>query len=135
MDFFFKSTLIYHTFYLITGLNPLQLIVTLKGELKVAFSSVAGIYIRGPKAEYENWLQDPGTNAIWYDRGGNWNFGSQDDLGSSGGRGKTWFTSTHDLGVAGPQLATKWEYIDGQVDGGKIESDDISVDSLGESGT
>ena len=73
MDFFFKSTLIYHTFYLITGLNPLQLIVTLKGELKVAFSSVAGIYIRGPNARYETWIQEPGTNAIWHNDGGGFN--------------------------------------------------------------
>ena len=130
-DNIFVHSLAESGFYNTTVVNPLKLNVTLKGKLKVAFSSVAGTYIRGSKAEYENWLQDPGTNAIWYDRWGNWIFGSQDHLGSRGGREKTWFTSTHDLGVAGPQLATKWEYIDGK----KIDSDDISVDSLDESGT
>ena len=42
------------THYLIAGVNPLKLIVKLKGELKEALPSVAGIYIRGPNAEYNH---------------------------------------------------------------------------------
>ena len=121
-----KYAFIYHTFYLITGVNPLKLTVKLKGELKVAFSTVTGVYSRGPNTKYQNWLQDNGTNAIWHDWPGGWNFGSQDNLGSSD---KTWFYSSDD--VAGPQLAKNWEYDDLR---GPIESNDILVQSLVESG-
>ena len=106
--------------------SPLKLIVTLKGDLKIALSSVAGIYNRDPNAEYANWLQVNGTNAIWYDTYyGGWNIGLQDDLGSS----KTLMYTTYD--VARPQIATNWEYDDGRL----IESNDILVDSFDESGT
>ena len=103
----------------------MKLIVTLKGELKVALPSIAGIYNRGPNAEYENWLQVPGTNAIWYDKKyGGWNIGLQNDLGST----KTLMYTPDE--VAGPQVATNWEYDDGRL----IESNDILVDSYAESG-
>ena len=121
-----KYAFIYYTFYLITGVNPLKLTVKLKGELKVAYSSVVGVYSRGPNTIYQNWLQDNGTNAIWhdYDLQVGWIFGSQDNLGSD----KTWFYSGDD--VAGPQLAKNWYYHDGR----PIDSEDILVQSLVESG-
>ena len=109
----------------------MKLIVTLKGELKVALPSIAGIYNRGPNAEYENWLQVPGTNAIWYDKKyGGWNIGLQDDLGSST---KILMYTPDD--VAGPQIATNWKYDLGINDGRAIESNDIFVESYIESGT
>ena len=114
-----NRTFIYHSFYFITGVKPLKLIIMLKGELKAAFPSVPGIYIRGPNSKYQNWwFQDPGTSAIWYDFDyGGWNIGSQDDLGTS----KTWFYA---LDGAGPEIAKTWEYDDGR----PIKSDDIVIE-------
>ena len=52
--------------YLITG--PLKLTVELMGEARDAQSSRAEIYIRGHYTVNgkSHWLQDSGTNAIWY---------------------------------------------------------------------
>ena len=100
------------------------MIVTLEGELKIALPSLAGIYVRQSNGEhnFSHWLQDPGTNAIWYDRKlGGWNFGSQEYLGST----KTYIYTEDD--VPGPQIATNWNYDDGR----QIESDDILVDAIG----
>ena len=88
---------------------------------------MAGIYIRQSDNvnDFSHWLQDPGTNAIWYDREfGGWNFGSQDDLGSS----QTWIYTEDE--VAGPQIATNWNYDPDYNDGRQIESDDILVDAV-----
>ena len=85
----------------------MKLTVELKGELKVAFSNVTGVYSRGPNTMYQNWLQDNGTNAIWKDWESSWIFGSKDNLGSS----KTLFYSDDD--VAGPQLVKNWKDNDG----------------------
>ena len=106
---------------------------------------MAGIYTREPNTTNEIWLQDPGTNAIWPsdEPKVGWNFGSKHDRNTI----YTIFYSHDD--VAGPQLATNWEY-DDTISGAKwngdkwyagkkgyqhIESDDISVNSLGELGT
>ena len=71
---------------LISGTNPLKLIVTLKGELKIALPSVAGIYIHQSNVAhyFSHWLQDPGTNAIWYYNGKvkSWTIGHKKDIGS-----------------------------------------------------
>ena len=124
-----KSAFIYHSFHLITGINPWKLIVTLKGEAKVAQSSMAGIYVLGPDLVNRrlHWLQDPGSNSIWYDdKNENWMIGPKKNLRSSIGS----IHSKND--VAGPQLATTWKYYDGE---GWITSDDILVDTFVEPGT
>ena len=96
--------------------------VELKGEAKDAQGSKAGLYILGPNEVNgkSHWLQDSGTNAIWYDKAnGNWNIGDQDNIGSTV---SSIYTSED---VAGPQEATNWQYHSG---GGKwITSDDILV--------
>ena len=107
----------------------MKLIVTLKGEAKNTLSSIAGIYVLEPKLVNDKsyWLQDPNSNAIWYDkqyRG--WNVGSQDDLGSSAAL----IISQED--VAGPQEATTWQIANGKQ---FIVSDDILVDTFVEPGT
>ena len=105
---------------------PLKLIVTLKGELSNALGFLAGIYIRNPSSRNKIWLKDSGNIAIWYDsKLGRWIFGSHDDFGSP----KTWIYSEDD--VPGPQAATNWKYRLGRA----IESDNILVHSLLESGT
>ena len=117
-----KSAFIYHSFHLITGINPWKLIVTLKGEAKVTQSSRAGIYVLGPDLVNKrlHWLQDPGSNSIWYDdKNENWMIGSQNDLGTITGG----IYSYND--VAGPQLATTWKYYG---DDKWITSDDILVE-------
>ena len=88
-----------------TDINPLNLVVKLKGGAKDAQSSVAGTYILGPgmvKGK-SHWLQDSGTNAIWYYKG-NWNIADRLYLGSN----QAWIYSPED--VAGPQEATTWKY-------------------------
>ena len=123
-----KSAFIYHSFHLITGVNPWKLIVTLKGEAKVAQSSMAGIYVLGPDLVNRrlHWLQDPGSNSIWYDdKKGTWNIATQNDLGSD----YAYIYSDND--VAGPQVATTWHYYDNKW----ITSDDILVDTFVEPGT
>ena len=125
----FKSAFIYHSFHLITGINPWKLNVTLKGEAKVAQSSKAGIYTLGPDLVNgkSHWLQDPGSNAIWYDkRFENWKIGS--NLGSSSAS----IISYDD--VAGPQVATTWKYYNKEWIA-FLPSDDIFVDTFVEPGT
>ena len=100
------------------------LIVTLKGELKIALPSLAGLYISQSNVEHDfsHWLQHPGTNAIWYYEDYRaWAIGLQDDIGST----KTLVYTFDD--VAGPHIATNWNYDDGR----RIESDDILVDAIG----
>ena len=99
--------------------------VELKGEAKDAQGTRAGFYILGPNSVNgrSHWLQDSGTNAIWYyKQNGNWKIGDQDDIGSS----KAGIYTSED--VAGPQEATTWEYLS---DGKWIISDDISIDNFG----
>ena len=88
---------------------------------------MAGIYIRNPNCKNEIWFQDSGNNAIWYDsKSGRWIFGSTK---ASSGSPKTWIYSEDD--VTAPQEATNWKYRRGKL----IESDEILVLSLTESGT
>ena len=97
----------YYRFYLISG--PLKLTVELKREAKDAQSTKAGLYILGPNEvnEKSHWLQDSGTNSIWYDKpNGDWNIGPQDSIGNSS-VGIFMYT-TED--VAGPQEAKVWKY-------------------------
>ena len=97
------------------------MIVELKGRPKSAQGTRAGFYIRGPNEVNgkSHWLQDSGTNAIWYDKAnGNWNIGDQDNSGSTV---SSIYTSED---VAGPQEAKTWQYIS---DGKWIISDDILV--------
>ena len=120
--------IIYHSFYLITVTNPMQLIVAFKGKLKAALKFLPGTYTRTPNDEYENfWAFDSGSTAIWYDsKLGRWIFGRL-DLDS--GPPKTWIYSEDD--VTSPQVATNWKSRHGR----HIESDNILVQRLVESGT
>ena len=93
----------------------------LKGEAKDVQATKPGLYILGLNEVNgkSHWLQDSGTNAIWYYKpSGNWNIGPQDDIGSS----TAGIYTSED--VAGPQEATTWQYISG---GKWIISDDILV--------
>ena len=105
--------------YSITG--PLKFTVELKGRAKNAQGTRAGLYILGPKEVNgkSHWLQDSGTNAIWYyKKNGHWNIGAQDNIGSDN---RVIHTSED---VAGPQEATTWKYTSG---GNWIISEDILV--------
>ena len=96
------------------------MIVTLKGEAKNALYSLAGIYVLGTDLVNgkSHWLQDSGSNSIWYDdKKGTWNIAAQDYLGSE----KANIYSHND--VSGPQVATTWHYYVGWT-----TSDDILVE-------
>ena len=84
--------------------------VELKGEAKDAQGTRAGFYTLGPNSVNgrSHWLQDSGTNTIWYDKPNeNWKIGDQDDISSS----ITGIYTPQD--VAGPQEATTWKYLSG----------------------
>ena len=101
------------------------MIVKLKGRPKSAQGTRAGFYILGPNEVNgkSHWLQDSGTNAIWYDnKDGDWNLGRQEVIGGSQNLASY---TTED--VAGPQEATTWKYNSG---GKFIVSDDILVDTF-----
>ena len=88
---------------------------------------VCCIFVRNPNCKNKIWFQDSGNNAIWYDsKSGRWLFGSTK---ASDGSPKTWIYSEDN--VTAPQEATNWKYRRGKL----IESDDILVHSLTESGT
>ena len=104
-------------------IQPLKLIVTLKGEAKVVQFNSPGIYVLGPNAVNgkSHWLQDPGPNAIWFDKENeSWNIGNQDGIGGSIA-GLTSFDK-----VASPQKASTWQYSNN----GWTISDDILVDTF-----
>ena len=104
------------------------MIVTLKGEAKVVQFNSPGIYVLGPNAVNgkSHWLQDSGTNAIWFDNeNDNWNIGPQDNLGT------TIAGIVSYENVASPMKATTWHYSNN----GWIKSDDISVETFVEPGT
>ena len=99
--------------------------VELKGEAKDAQSTRAGLYILGSTTVNgkSHWLQDSGTNAIWYDKPkGYWKIGTQDNIGNSSA--VIAIHNTED--VAGPQEAKVWKY----ANGGKwvTSEEDILVD-------
>ena len=123
------SLCFYLCFYLITGVNPLKLVVTAKGEAKNTQFSRAGIYLLGPNPVNgkPHWLQNSSSsNAIWYDdKNGDWNIGPIKNLGTD----KAKIYSPDD--VAGPQVATTWKYRNKKW----ITSDDILVDTFVEPGT
>ena len=115
-------------FLSITDKNPLKLIVTLKGEAKDAQSSREGIYILGPNLVNgkSHWLQNSGTNAIWYTKDKrHWHIADQVHLGND----RAGIFSSEEL--AGPQEATTWKYYNGDK---WIISDDILVDTYAEPG-
>ena len=106
------------------------MIVTLKGEAKDAQSGREGIYILGPNLVNgkSHWLQNSGTNAIWYTketRG--WHITDQVHLGNE----RAGIFSSED--VAGPQEATTWKYYK-SIGDKLIISDDILVDTYAEPG-
>ena len=102
------------------------MIVELKGRPKGIHRSRAGFYILGPNEVNgkSHWLQDSGTNSIWYDKpNGDWNIGHQDGIGNSSAHIGIYTTED----VAGPQEAKEWKYFKG---GKWITSDDILVNTL-----
>ena len=99
------------------------MIVTLKGEAKVVQFNSPGIYVLGPNAVNgkSHWLQDPGPNAIWFDKEKeSWNIGNQDGIG-----GSVAGIASFDK-VASPQEASTWQYSNN----GWTISDDILVDTF-----
>ena len=101
----------------------MKLIVTLQGEAKVVQFNSPGIYVLGPNAVNgkSHWLQDPGPNAIWFDKEKeSWNVGNQDGIG-----GSVAGIASFDK-VTSPQKATNWQYSNN----GWTKSDDILVDTL-----
>jgi hypothetical protein len=103
------------------------LIVTAKGEAKDVLSSLVGIYVLDPKPvnDKSHWLQDSGTNSIWYNKEFKiWAIGPQVNLGSSTAS----VISYND--VTGPEEATTWQYYDNILYDNKwIISDDIYVEA------
>ena len=89
----------------INFIKATNLVVKLKGGAKDAQSSRAGTYILGPNMirGKPHWIQNPGTNAIWYYKG-NWNIADHRYLGSN----QAFIYSPED--VAGPQEAKAWRY-------------------------
>ena len=87
------------------------LTVTIKGKAKdtQVSNGVPGIYVLGPNSinGKSHWLQESGSNAIWYGILG-WGIGSKDAMVSS--RLASIISSKY---VASPQLATTWQYFDG----------------------
>ena len=77
----------------------------MEGEAKVAQSSRAGIYILQPNYVNgkEHWLQQGGSNALWYDKN-YWYIGPKDDLGSSIG-------GLYGNASVSPLAATIWKYV------------------------
>ena len=116
---------IYHSYFLITGIDALT--VTLKREAKNAksISGIPGTYVLGPNliSSKSHWLQDSGSNAIWYNEDGmlgKWIIGSQDAIG------QTYVPSILSYDdVDSPQEATTWQYYDGKM---FIPSKDILVE-------
>ena len=85
------------------------MIVSVKGEANETLSSLAGIYIRGPKLvnDKSHWLQDPGSHAIWHVKEYKaWAIGLQDDLGTT----NPIIASPEN--VVGPQRVTSWYTLD-----------------------
>ena len=109
------------------------MLVAFKGKLKAALKFLPGLYTRTPNAEYEKFWEAPTHAALWYDsKLGRWIFGSEpwiDEFGDEHGETKTWIYSEDD-GIS-PQVVTNWKYRKGR----PIESDDILVQRLVESGT
>ena len=98
------SILIFNT--LNTGASS-NLIVTLDGNAKLAHSIREGHYILTsiPVNGKQCWIQEQGSNAIWYDKKNTgWSIGSKKNLGTD----KCDLHSTND--TTGPEEATTWSY-------------------------
>ena len=112
--------------------------VTINGEAKDALTGFAGIYIHDPKLVNgkSHWLQNPGSNAIWYHRSiigrsEDWNIGSKKDLGTIVNNPGI-IISEIDVAGAGPQDAKTWKYVNQFI---ASTSEDIKVDEIIEPGT
>ena len=116
---------LYPSFNLIAGINgnPSKLIVTLKGQAKSSQSSLAGIYTLEPKPinDKSHWLQNSGSNAIWWCEKDRWDIGPL---------GKTGDILSFDKSSS-PLEATTWHYYNGK---NYIASDDILVEAGSEAG-
>ena len=77
-----------------------NLTVTLDGGAKLAHSNREGHYIMNGK---QYWIQDQGSNAIWYDKD-SWNIGDKEHLGTS----NCSLYSTKN--TKRPEEATTWMY-------------------------
>ena len=92
----------------------------LKGAAENAQSKRAGTYILGPSLNQINdnvhWIQEEGTNAIWYDKEHKtWRIGPVDELG-----GTRSVLKTSDDAI-GPHVAKAWKYYEN----GWIETTDL----------
>ena len=86
-----------------------QLIVTLDGDAKLAQSHTEGIYTVAsmPKNGKQYWIQDQGSNAIWYEKEKkDWLIGRKEDLGTD----ICSLYSRND--TTGPEEATTWKYLE-----------------------
>ena len=84
-----------------------NLIVTLDGDSKLFHSNREGHYIltSTPVNGKQCWIQEQGSNAIWYDKKfRNWKMGDKKHNGTS----TCSLHSTSD--TLGPEKATTWEY-------------------------
>ena len=89
-----------------TGVSG-NLTVTLDGGAKLAHSNREGHYILTsfPVNGKQCWIQEQGSNAIWYDKKfRNWKMGDKKHNGTS----TCSLLSTSD--ALGPEKATTWEY-------------------------
>jgi hypothetical protein len=113
------SILIFNT--LNTGASS-NLIVTLDGNAKLAHSIREGHYILTsiPVNGKQCWIQEQGSNAIWYDKKfRNWKIGGKKHNGTS----TSSLYSTND--ALRPEEATTWEYWND--DGGWLTTSNMFV--------
>ena len=101
--------------YLFTALNQENLIVTLNNEPKEAHGRLAGNYTLAPNMvnEKKHWLQQGGTNAIWYCKhamhDGVWGIGPQ-TYNNKPIIGNCFFGIYAKSDSTGPEKATGWKY-------------------------
>ena len=90
-------------------------------KTKDAQSSVEGIYVYEPKPinDKSHWLQNSGSNAIWYTEYGSWAIGPIGEAADI-----ISFDQVSSPGWSNPKDATTWQYYDGKQ---FISSDDIYV--------
>ena len=89
--------------------TPPDITVDLKDAAKDAQGYRKGIYILGPNKVNgkHHWIQEGGSNALWYSPSGLWKIGPKDSLG------KDMAGILSSDGSAGPLEANTWKYYNG----------------------
>ena len=107
--------------------GPKRLKVSFTGAVKKKWNSSDGIYILSTSLVNGKpyWLQENGSDAIWYDKNGHWNVGLESKLGQSEAKAIS-SLSQNSL----PHELAPWKYY---VNSAWTFSDDICVTSLDES--